>query len=121
MTKNLLFLTGKLAEKSLNKVLSEVQSNPKTQPFKYRVEQIGVSVAALMTPDLIARRVKETGDADKVIVPGLCQGDLTMLEAKYGVPVERGPADLKDLPQYFGHQGIAPDISQYQVKILQKS
>ncbi len=118
MTKNLLFLTGKLAEKSLNKVLSEVQSNPKTQPFKYRVEQIGVSVAALMTPDLIARRVKETGDADKVIVPGLCQGDLTMLEAKYGVPVERGPADLKDLPQYFGHQGIAPDISQYQVKIF---
>ncbi|PPD47072.1 MAG: dihydropteroate synthase, partial [Methylotenera sp.] len=118
MTKNLLFLTGKLAEKSLNKVLSEVQSNPKTPPFKYRVEQIGVSVAALMTPDLIARRVKETGDADKVIVPGLCQGDLTMLEAKYGVPVERGPADLKDLPQYFGHQGVVPDLSQYQVKIF---
>ena len=118
MTKNLLFLTGKLAEKSLNKVLNEVQSNPKTVPFKYRVEQIGVSVAALMTPDLIARRVKETGDADKVIVPGLCQGDLTMLEAKYGIPVERGPVDLKDLPQYFGHQGIAPDISQYQVKIF---
>ncbi|PPC84357.1 MAG: dihydropteroate synthase [Methylotenera sp.] len=118
MTKNLLFLTGKLAEKSLNKVLSEVQSNPKTQPFKYRVEQIGVSVAALMTPDLIARRVKETGDADKVIVPGLCQGDLTKLEAQYGVPVERGPADLKDLPQYFGHQGVAPDLSQYQVKIF---
>jgi dihydropteroate synthase-like protein len=118
MTKNLLFLTGKLAEKSLNKVLNEVQSNPKTPPFKYRVEQIGVSVAALMTPDLIARRVKETGDADKVIVPGLCQGDLTMLEAKYGVPVERGPADLKDLPQYFGHQGAVPDLSQYQVKIF---
>lgn len=118
MAKNLLFLTGKLAEKSLNKVLSEVQSNPKTQPFEYRVEQIGVSVAALMTPDLIARRVKETGDADKVIVPGLCQGDLTMLEAKYGVPVERGPTDLKDLPQYFGHQGVAPDLSQYQVKIF---
>jgi dihydropteroate synthase-like protein len=118
MTKNLLFLTGKLAEKSLNKVLSEVQNNPKTPPFKYRVEQIGVSVAALMTPDLIARRVKETGDADKVIVPGLCQGDLTMLEAKYGVPVERGPADLKDLPQYFGHQGAVPDLSQYQVKIF---
>lgn len=118
MTKNLLFLTGKLAEKSLNKVLSEVQSNPKTPPFKYRVEQIGVSVAALMTPDLISRRVKEAGDADKVIVPGLCQGDLTTLEAQYGVPVERGPEDLKDLPQYFGHAGVAPDLSQYQVKIF---
>lgn len=115
---NLLFLTGKLAEKSLNKVLSEVQSNPKTPPFKYRVEQIGVSVASLMTPDLIARRLKQTGDADKIIVPGLCQGDLTALEVLYGVPVERGPADLKDLPQYFGHAGVAPDLSQYQVRIF---
>ena len=38
---NLLFVTGKLAEKSLHKVLQEVQSNPKTPTFKYRVEQIG--------------------------------------------------------------------------------
>jgi dihydropteroate synthase len=116
--KNLLFLTGKLAEKSLHKVLEQVQSNPKTPPFKYRIQQIGVSVAALMTPDLIARRLKETGEADKVILPGLCQGDLTQLEAQYGVPVERGPADLKDLPQYFGHGGVAPDLSQYSVKIF---
>lgn len=118
MAKNLLFITGKLAEKSLNKVLGEVQSNPKTPAFKYRVEQIGVSVAALMTPDLIARRLKTVGDADKVILPGLCQGDITRLEAQYGVPVERGPADLKDLPQYFGHAGKAPDLSQYQVKVF---
>ena len=118
MAKNLLFLTGKLAEKSLTKVLAQVQSNPKTPAFKYRIQQIGVSVAALMTPDLIARRVKETGDADKVILPGLCEGDLTQLEAQYGVPVERGPADLKDLPQYFGQGGVAPDLSQYSVKIF---
>ncbi len=118
MTENLLFLTGKLAEKSLKKVLDEVQSNPKTPPFKYRIQQIGVSVAALMTPDLITRRLKEVGDADKIILPGLCQGDLTQLEAQYGVPVERGPADLKDLPQYFGHAGLAPDLSQYRVQIF---
>jgi len=118
MAKNLLFLTGKLAEKSLNKVLAEVQKHPKTPAFKYRVHQIGVSVAALMTSDLIARRLKETGDADKLILPGLCQGDLTQLEAQYGIPVERGPADLKDLPLYFGHGGAAPDLSQYSVKIF---
>lgn len=118
MTQKLLFLTGKLAEKSLNKVLSEVQSNPKTPPFKYRVEQIGVSVAALMTPDLIARRLKQAGDADKVIVPGLCQGDLSPLQQQFGVPVERGPEDLKDLPQYFGHAGTKPDLSRFSVKIF---
>lgn len=118
MSKNLLFLTGKLAEKSLHKVLAEVQSNLKTPPFKYRIQQIGVSVAALMTPALIARRLKTTGDAEKLILPGLCQGDLTQLEAQYGVPVERGPADLKDLPQYFGHGGVVPDLSKYSVKIF---
>ncbi len=115
---NLLFLTGKLAEKSLNKVLAEVQSNPKVPPFKYRVQQIGVSVAALMTPDLIANRIKETGNADKVILPGLCLGDISQLATKYGVPVERGPADLKDLPQYFGQMGTTPDLSQYSVQIF---
>lgn len=123
---NLLFITGKLAEKSLNKVLQEIeaksqsstQSDAKTPKFKYRIEQIGVSVAALMTPDLISRRLKSIGDADKVVLPGLCQGDLTELQAKLGVPIERGPADLKDLPQYFGQTGLTPDLSQYSVQIF---
>jgi dihydropteroate synthase-like protein len=118
MSEKLLFVTGKLAEKSLNKVLQEVTTNPKTTPFKYRVEQIGVSVAALMTPDLIARRLKNSGNANKMILPGLCQGDLSQLHRQYGIPVERGPEDLKDLPQYFGQNGIAPDLSQYSVQIF---
>lgn len=118
MSDKLLFLTGKLAEKSLNKVLSEVVANPKTPPFNYRVEQIGVSVAALMTPEMIVRRLKSTGEANKMILPGLCQGDLSQLHRQYGIPAERGPEDLKDLPQYFGQQGIAPDLSQYSCQIF---
>lgn len=124
MTEKLLFLTGKLAEKSLHKVLRQIQADIEVQPnlntpqFKYRIEQIGVSVAALMTPEMIARRLKDVGDANKVILPGLCQGDLGPLEEKLGVPVERGPEDLKDLPQYFGQQGIAPDLSQHSVQIF---
>ena len=118
MAENLVFLTGKLAEKSLDKVLTEIQQNAKTPPFKYRIQQIGVSVAALMTPDLILRRVKETGDADKVILPGLCQGDIAPLVEQFGVPVERGPEDLKDLPQYFGQAGKTTDLSQYRVQIF---
>ena len=116
--KNLLFVTGKLAEKSLHKVLKEVLSNPKTEPFNYRVEQIGVSVAALMTPQLIARRLNNINDADKIILPGLCKGDLTQLQTQYGVPVELGPEDLKDLPQYFGQGAKVPDLSKYAVDIF---
>ncbi len=115
---NLLFVTGKLAEKSLNKVLQEVQANSKASSFKYRVAKIGVSVAALMTPELIARRLKGTGDAKKMILPGLCQGDLSLLHRQYGIPAERGPEDLKDLPQYFGQIGMKPDLSQYHTQIF---
>lgn len=119
MSENLLFLTGKLAEKSLHKVLADIQADDKhPQAFKYRIAQIGVSVAALMTPELILRRLPDTGDADRMLLPGLCRGDLTRLEAKYGIPVERGPEDLKDLPQYFGRGGKAPDLSRHDVRIF---
>lgn len=119
MSENLLFLTGKLAEKSLHKVLAGIQAGDQhPQDFKYRIAQIGVSVAALMTPELILRRLPDAGDADKIVLPGLCRGDLTKLEEKYGIPVERGPEDLKDLPQFFGRGGKEPDLSQYDVKIF---
>ena len=117
-TDNLLFVTGKLAEKSLDKVLKNIQSNTSTPQFKYRIEQIGVSVAALMTPELISKRLKDVGNAQKLILPGLCQGDLSLLHRQYGIPAERGPDDLKDLPQYFGQQGVKPDLSQHNVQIF---
>jgi dihydropteroate synthase-like protein len=114
MSENLLFLTGKLAEKSLQKILAGMQPTD----FKYRIAQIGVSVAALMTPELIVRRLPDAGDADRIVLPGLCRGDLKLLEEKYGIPAERGPEDLKDLPQYFGRGGKEPDLSNYDVKIF---
>ncbi|HEY8119184.1 MAG TPA: DUF6513 domain-containing protein [Methylophilaceae bacterium] len=114
MSENLLFLTGKLAEKSLHKVLDGIRPTG----FKYRVAQLGVSVAALMTPELIVRRLTDAGDADRIMVPGLCRGDLSLLEQKYGIPVERGPEDLKDLPQFFGQGGKEPDLSRHDVSIF---
>lgn len=114
MPESYLFLTGKLAEKSLHKVLAEMQP----ASFEYQVAQLGISVAALMTPEFIARRLPDARGADRIFVPGLCRGDLAPLSEKYGVPVERGPEDLKDLPQYFGHGGKAPDLSRYDVKIF---
>ena len=39
----------------------------------------------------------------KVLLPGLCQGDVAVLHPIFAdLPVERGPADLRDLPEYFG-------------------
>ena len=114
MSESILFLTGKLAESSLHKLLESMSP----AGFDYQVAQLGISVAALMTPEFIARRLPDARGADRVIVPGLCRGDLAPLREKYGVPVELGPEDLKDLPQFFGHGGKEPDLSRYDVAIF---
>lgn len=114
MAENLLFLTGKFAEKSLHKVLADMEP----APFDYQVAQLGITVAALMTPEFIARRLPDARGADRIVIPGLCRGDLAPLASKYGVPVERGPEDLKDLPQYFGRGGKKPDLSRHQTLIF---
>lgn len=113
MTDHVLFLTGKLAEKQLHKILEKMQPD-----FTYTVHQLGLKVAALMTTDMVARRLKETFGADKLILPGRCRGDITALSASLGLPVERGPEELKDLPEYFGKAAHQYDLSQYKVKIF---
>jgi len=60
-----------------------------------------ISVAALMTTDWLESKLPETAGIDRVILPGYCRGDLTRLGQTLGVPVERGPRDLLDLPRFF--------------------
>jgi dihydropteroate synthase-like protein len=86
--------------------------------FLYQVHVMGVTVAALITADMIARRLTDTAGADRIIVPGRCRGDLEALSQHFGIPVERGPEEIKDLPQYFGQAAHQYDLSQYQTKIF---
>src|SRR6187200_2392373 len=37
-----------------------------------------------------------------MMIPGLCEGDPGVLSEQFGVPAEKGPADLKRLPAHFG-------------------
>lgn len=113
MSEHILFLTGKLAEKQLHHILEKMQPE-----FTYTVHQLGLSVAGLMTADMIARRLTNTFGADRIIVPGRCRGDLETLSADKGLPIVRGPEELKDLPLYFGKEAHKPDISRYSVRIF---
>jgi len=113
MSEHILFLTGKLAEKQLRNILAKMQPE-----FSYTVHQLGLKVAGLMTTDMIARRLTDTFGAERIIVPGRCRGDIEALTQNLGIPVERGPEELKDLPQYFGKQAHQYDLSQYSVKIF---
>lgn len=114
MSERILFLTGRLAEKALNRVLKSMQP----AAFDYKVKQIGISVAALMTAPLIERRVADAEGADRIMVPGRCRGDLERLSQRYRVPVVRGPDDLKDIPEFMGHGDKEPDLSRYDMRIF---
>ncbi len=113
MSNKILFLTGKLAETQLRQILTSMQPE-----FNYHVHQIGVKVAGLMTVDLISRRLKDTFGANKIMLPGRCRGDLAKLAQQFGIPVERGPEELKDLPLFFGKQAHKYALNNYKVKIF---
>ncbi len=114
MPERLLFITGKLAEPSLLQVLQAMQPTE----FTYEVHQLGISVAGLMTTDMVRRRLKNTFDADKILLPGRCRGDVGELSRHFGILVERGPDELKDLPAYFGKEGKHADLSCHDVSIF---
>ena len=113
----ILFLTGRLAEPALRALLGRLAPGR----FTWEVRQPGVQVAALMTADLIRRRLALPHGFDYVMVPGRCRGDLDALSADLGLPVRRGPEELADLPEYFGEKDGAArerDLSRYSVKIF---
>ena len=121
---HIVFLTGRLAQPQLERVLAGIAA----APFTWEVREIGLQVAALMTADMIRRRVpapvlsERDGAApqraDRIIVPGRCRGDCDALSAHYGIAVQRGPEELKDLPRFFNRAAKPVDLSEYEVAIF---
>ena len=111
---HIVFLTGRLAERSLHQVLEGMAPTP----FTWEIREIGLQVAALMTADMIRRRVPLPLAATRMIVPGRCRGDLDALSEHFSVPVERGPEEVKDLPQFFGREARHFDLSRYETEIF---
>jgi dihydropteroate synthase-like protein len=113
MAEKILFLTGHLAQPRLEAVLKGMAAE-----FEWTVVDIGVKVAALMTEDIILRRLDSAGGADKIMLPGRCRADLDRLSDHYGVPVVRGPDEVKDIPVFFGRARKASDMTKYDIQIF---
>ena len=107
------FVTGSLAEPSLRRVLAEM-----APPFAYDVAVLKITVAALMTTEWIGRRLTVPEDTDLVLIPGLCEGDAAVVANALGVPVEKGPKDLREIPAHFGRVASARDYGDYDIEIL---
>ncbi len=111
--RRVLFVTGQLAEPALRRILGQMKPT-----FESDVAVMKITVAALMTTAWIARFLQVPPDTDLVLIPGLCEGDTELLIERFGVAVEKGPKDLREIPRYFGQAAAAPDYGAYSIEIL---
>jgi dihydropteroate synthase-like protein len=111
-----LFVTGKLAEPSLRRILNELAPRA---GFDFSVAVLPITVVALATTSWVASHLRLERAVDRVILPGLCLGDLKSVQENLTAPVERGPKDLRDLPEYLGDKAAPPaDYGAYDIEIL---
>ena len=109
------FVTGRLAEHALKSVVAPLATEVE---FDYTVEVLPITVAALMSPEWIAKHWHVPTAATRVIVPGYCEGDMTPLTTGSPTPVERGPRDLRQLHAYFKRQPPPSDYGAFDVEII---
>jgi dihydropteroate synthase len=106
-----LFITGRLAEPALRNVLTELG-------IEHQVAVMNISVAALMTTRWIAKRLDIPAGVDNVVIPGLCEGDVDTLQQATGLPVRKGPADVRALPEWYGREAIKAQLGQRDVRVF---
>lgn len=108
-----LFVTGKLAEPALRSTLASMKV-----PFAADVAMLPITVAALMTTDWIAKHLAVPAGTDLVLIPGLCEGATQAIAERFSVRVEKGPKDLREIPEYFGQAAAREDYGAWDIEII---
>ena len=113
-----MIVTGRLAEAVVRQTAAQVQARALVD---FEVHVLPITVAALMHTTWVERKLEWSPDwqFDRVLLPGYCQGETAALSQRYGVPFERGPKDILDLPEFFGLGKRKPaDLTRYDIEIL---
>ena len=108
-----LFVTGKLAEPALRSTLASMQA-----PFATELAMLPITVAALMTTEWIAKHLTVPPGTDLVLIPGLCEGATASIANRFSVRVEKGPKDLREIPEYFGQAAAREDYGAWDIEII---
>jgi dihydropteroate synthase-like protein len=113
VAERVLFVTGKLAAPALRTTLARAEL-----PFDYDVTVMKITVAALMTTTWIARFLEVGEPITKIMIPGLCEGETDVLAERFGVAVEKGPSDLKQLPSWFGQADARATYGRRDIRVF---
>lgn len=108
-----LFVTGKLAEPALRSTLGAMAPS-----FAVDVAMLPITVAALMTTEWIAKHLAVPAGTDLVLIPGLCEGDTASIANRFDVHVEKGPKDLREIPEYFGQAAAREEYGAWDIEII---
>jgi len=109
------FVTGRLAEPALRNILVQIAEK---SGFEFTVDVLPITVAALMTPQWIAKRISVPPGTDRVILPGYCNGDLESIKKITNVPIDIGPKDLRQLPNFFGQSPVKDSFGDWDIDII---
>mgnify|MGYP001556284326 CR=1 FL=1 len=86
--------------------------------FATEVAMLPITVAALMTTEWIAKHLEVPEGTDLVLIPGLCEGATASIAERFTVRVEKGPKDLREIPEYFGQAAAREDYGAWDIEII---
>ena len=52
------------------------------------------------------------------MIPGLCDGDVDALQQATGLPVRKGPADVRALPEWYGREAVRAELGPRDVRVF---
>ena len=109
------FVTGTLAQQAVGDVVEKLA---KRYEFDYSIGVMPITVAALMTPKWLLRKLDPPVGTPPVILPGFVDSGIDELEKKVAAKVIVGPKDCRDIPEMFGEKPPVTDLSRHDIQII---
>lgn len=110
------FVTGRLAEHAVRAI---VERESQRGGFEFTVGVLPITVAALMTSKWLLRHLEIPPRTTRVLLPGYLQADIEEIRQHFDVPIDCGPRDIRDLPEFFGGKATRDeDYGAYSIEII---
>lgn len=113
---HILFVTGQLAEAAVRAIVRDVAA---AVGFDYSIAVLPITVAALMTPKWLLRKLQVPAEVTRIVVPGALESGIDQLRSALHVTVDCGPRDIRNLAEFFGKKReIADQLNEHSIEIL---